>query len=79
MVTTPLLEKKSSTKYFDKGTNELADTPFPEKKSSTEDVDKGTDGFADIKKAVFTIHRKGYIILKVSIKDLQDGLNLMVG
>ena len=75
----PLSEKKLLTNYVDQGTDELADIPLMENKSSTKDVDKGTDGFADIKKAVFTIHRKGYIILKVSIKDLQDGLNLMVG
>ena len=31
VVTTPFLEKKSSTKDVDKGTGELADTPLLEK------------------------------------------------
>ena len=35
LVTTPLLERKSSTKDVDKGTDELADMPLFEKKSST--------------------------------------------
>ena len=35
VVTTPLLEKKSLTKDFDKGTDEIAYTPLLEKKSST--------------------------------------------
>ena len=59
VVTTPLLEKKSSTKDVDKGTDELVDTPLLEKKSSTKDVEKGTDKLADMKKAVVTIRRKG--------------------
>ena len=59
MATTPLLEKKSSTKDVDKGTNELADTTLMEKKSSTKDVDKGTDELADMKQAVVKIRKKG--------------------
>ena len=52
VVTTPLLEKKSSTKDVDKGTDELADTPLLEKKYSTKDVGKGTDELADMKNSV---------------------------
>ena len=58
IVTTPFLEKKSSTKNFDKGTDELADTTLLEKKSSTKDIDTGTDELADMKEAVVTIRRK---------------------
>ena len=43
VVTTPLLENKSSTKDVYEGTGELADTPLLEKKSSTKYVDKVTD------------------------------------
>ena len=59
VATTPLLEKKSSTKDVDKGNDELADTPLLEKKSSKNDVDKGTDELSEMKKAVITILRKG--------------------
>ena len=59
MVTTPLLEKKSSTKDVDEGTDEFADMPFLEKESSTKDVEKGTDEFSDMKQEVVTILRKG--------------------
>ena len=59
MVMTLLLDKKSSTKDVDKGTDELADTPLLGKKYSTKDVDKGTDELADIKKSLVTIRRKG--------------------
>ena len=59
MVTTPFLEKKSSTKVFDKGTDELECMLFTKKKSSTKYVDKGTDKLADMKEAVVTILRKG--------------------
>ena len=59
MVATPLLEKKSLTKDYDKGTDELVDTPLLEKKPPTKDVDKGTDKLEDMKKAVVTICRKG--------------------
>ena len=58
MVTTPLLEKKPSTKDVDKGTDELEDTPLSEKRSLTKDVDKGNHESADIKKEVVTILRK---------------------
>ena len=43
VVTTPLLDMKSSTKDVDKGTGELADIPLVEKKFSAKDVNKGTD------------------------------------
>ena len=43
MVTTPLLDMKSSTKDVDEGTGELADIPLVEKKFSAKDVNKGTD------------------------------------
>ena len=43
LVTTPLSDKKSSTKGVEKGTAELADMLFMEKKSFTKDVEKGTD------------------------------------
>ena len=43
VVTTPLSEKKSSTKDVEKGTDELADTLFMEKKSSIKNIEKGTD------------------------------------
>ena len=43
VVTTPFLEKKSSTKDVEEGTDEWADMPFTEKKYSTKGVDKGTD------------------------------------
>ena len=43
VATTPLSEKKSSTKDDDKGTDELAYMPLIEKKYSTKDVDKGND------------------------------------
>ena len=59
VVTTPLREKKSSTKDVDEGTDELADIPLMNNKSSTKDVDKGTDELADIKQAVVTIRKKG--------------------
>ena len=58
VVTTPLLENKSSTKDVDEGTDELVDIPLMEKKSSTRDFDKGTDELVDMKKAVVTILRK---------------------
>ena len=57
VITTPLLENKSSTNDADKGSNELADTPLLEKKSSTKYVDTGNDELADMKKAVVTIRR----------------------
>ena len=59
VVTNPLLEKKSSTKDFDRGTYELEDTILLGKKYSTKDVGERTDELADMKKAVFTILRKG--------------------
>ena len=59
MVTTPLSEKKSSTKRVDKGTDKLADMPLTENKSSTKDVDKDNDELADMKQAVVTICMKG--------------------
>ena len=42
-----LSEKKSSTKDFEIGTDELADTLFTEKKSLKKYVDKGTYELAD--------------------------------
>ena len=57
--TTPFLEKKSSTKDVDEGTDELADIPLLEKVSSTKDVDKGTYEWSDMKKAVVIIRRNG--------------------
>ena len=59
VVTTLLLDKKSSTKDFEKGADELSDTPLLEKKYLTKGVENGTDELADMKKAVFTIRRKG--------------------
>ena len=53
------MEKKSSTKDVDEGTDEFADTPLLEKKYSTKDVDKGTDELIYMKKEVVTIRRKG--------------------
>ena len=44
VVTKLLLEKKSSTKDFDKGTDKWSDTQLLEKKSSTKDVEKDTYG-----------------------------------
>ena len=58
VVTTPLSEKKPSTKYVDKGNDELADMPFMEKKYLTKDVDKGTDELVGMKQEVVTICRK---------------------
>ena len=58
VVTTPLSEKKSSTKYFDKGTDELSYTLLMEKKSLTKDVEKGTDELPDMKQKLNTIRRK---------------------
>ena len=58
VVTTPLSEKKPSTKYVDKGNEELADMPFMEKKYLTKDVDKGTDELVGMKQEVVTICRK---------------------
>ena len=43
VVTTPLLEKKSSTNDVEEGTDELEDIPLMDKKYSTKDVDKGSD------------------------------------
>ena len=43
------------------------------------DADKGTDELIDMKNEVFTICRKSYISLRVSIKYIQDSLNLIVG
>ena len=54
-----LTEKKSSTKDFEKSTDELADTILMEKKSSTKDFDKGTDELEYIKQKVNIIIRKG--------------------
>ena len=68
VVTNPLLEKKSSTKDVDKGTDELADTPLLGKKYLTKDVDKGTDELADMKNAVVTILSKGLDKLEVQSK-----------
>ena len=59
VVTTPLLDKKSSTKDVDEDTYALVDKPFWEKKSPTKDVGKGTYEWEDMKKAVVTIRRKG--------------------
>ena len=59
VVTTPFLEKKSSTKDVDEGTYELADMPLMEKKYSTKNVDKVTDELADMKQAMVTIRREG--------------------
>ena len=59
VATTPLLEKKASTKDVDKSNDELADTPFLEKRYSTKDIDRGTDELADMKKALVTICRNG--------------------
>ena len=59
VVKNPLLEKKSSTKDFDRGTDELEDTILLGKKYSTKDVGEGTYELADMKKAVFTILSKG--------------------
>ena len=58
VVTTPLSEKKYSTKDVDKVTDKLVDMLLMEKKSSKKDVDKGTDELADMKQAVNTIRRK---------------------
>ena len=58
VATTPLLDKKSSTKDVDEGTDELEDIPLLQNKSLTKDVEKGTDELADMKKEVVTIHRK---------------------
>ena len=79
VVTTPLPEKKSQTKDIDKVTDELEDMPLTEKKYSTKDVEKGTGELADMKQAVVIIRRKVYISLRVSLKDLRDGSNLIVG
>ena len=68
MVTTPLLENKSSTKDIEEVTDELADMPLLEKKSSTKDVGKGTDELVDTKKAVVTIRRKGLDNFEVQSK-----------
>ena len=68
VVTTTLLEKKSSTKDVDKGTDELADTPLLENKSPTKDVDKDTNGLADMKNSVVTIHSKGLTKFEVQSK-----------
>ena len=43
VVTTPFLEKKSSTKDVEKGTDKLSDTTLLGKKYLTKDVDKGAD------------------------------------
>ena len=43
LFTEPLSENKSSTKYVEKVTNELAYMKLMEKKYSTKGVDKGTD------------------------------------
>ena len=59
VVTTLLLENKSSTKYFDEGDDELSDTLLLEREYLTKDFDKGTDELADMKKAVVKIRRKG--------------------
>ena len=59
MVTTPLSEKKSSTKNIEEGTYKLSDMPLMENKSSTKDVDKITDELADMKQALVIIFRKG--------------------
>ena len=45
--TTLLAEKKSVTKYSEKGTYKLEDTLLSEKKSSTKYVEKGSDKLAD--------------------------------
>ena len=52
VVTTPLSEKKSLTKDFEKGTDKLADILLMENKYSTKYVGKGTDELVDMKQAV---------------------------
>ena len=79
MVTTPLLEKKSSTKDVDKVTDELVDIPLMENKYPTKDVDKGTNELAYMKQEVVTIFRKGYGSLRFSLKDIRCCLSLIVG
>ena len=47
MVTTPLSEKKSSTKDVDKKTDALADSLLIENKSSKNNAGKGTNELVD--------------------------------
>ena len=77
--TTPLLEKKSSTKYFDKVTDELEDTPLLDKKSSTKNVEKGTDELAYMKKALVIIHMKGLDKFEGQYKEYTGWLKLDSG
>ena len=42
VVTTPLSDKKSLTKYVEKVNDELADTLLMDKKLPTKDVERGT-------------------------------------
>ena len=51
--------KKSSTKDFEKSTDELAYTLLMDKKYSTKYFEKGTDELSDMKQKVNTISRKG--------------------
>ena len=51
------MEKKSSTKDVEKGTDELVDMLLMEKKYSTKDVEKGIDPLVDMKQKVNTIGR----------------------
>ena len=53
------MERKSSTKNVDKGTDSFSDTLLMKKKYSTKDVDKGTDKLELVKQKVNTIRRKG--------------------
>ena len=68
VVTTLLLDKKSSTKDFEKGADELSGTPLLEKKYLTKGVENGTDELADMKNAVVTILSKGLDKLEVQSK-----------
>ena len=58
---------------------EMVTTPFPENKSLTKNVDKGPGELEDMKEAMSTIRRKNLHKFRVSLKYLQDGLNLIMG
>ena len=58
---------------------EMVTTPLTENKSLTKNVDKGTGELEDMKEAMVTIRRKNLYKFRVSLKYLQDGLNLIMG
>ena len=72
----PFLEKKLLT--TEKVTTSDNLHKLTEKITTNEEVDKGTENLEDMKEAVLTTRRKDLYKFRVSLKDLQDGLILIM-